>query len=1488
MRRVLRWVRRILLGTLVLTVVLVGIALIVVHTDWGRERIRRKLESTLNDSFPGGATIGKLEGSVFGALVIRDLEIRSLDGKPAITIKTLRAELALAPLFHKTARVDTLTAEDVTMTVGDSPLTRPPDDTPVTISEPAGTASGSAWSIELVELGVHRGTLSTVTPRGPLTLDDVEIEGDLALPAGAEMRASVKVHGMWRERKLPVDLVASVQLGTSITVPLANVSVGGVKISATALSVVPGHPVGTVTIEGSAAAVAAIEPTLVLPADARITIVANGPQLELEGVFGTARLQGQVRIDRASRSASGIIGATGIDVASLTHGRSLGSGELSVAFEANRTSARGVLALHGHYGDLPAGDATVHFDAQLEHADVVVLATSVGEARVVIRSSLRWHDREVDVESARLVAAVDDVALLSDGRIALHGPVRADISVVRKGTLAPALDLKLAGRVNGKRVRFEDIGIGALDAVFGASATTAHVIANGNATITNVTSRGKAVGTARIQADYKADGRIVAQVHAVPSAAAVALDLGATVTLGDVVEIALGKHVVQPVKGATWRGAGGHVSISDRRIRVTGVTTTNGDGKLELAADVDRLGGALQANVVATQIPATIVDPSFHGSVSGTLAVKRQGVRWDGSGDFSASGLSFRPDVPALDGRIQLGLENRHVHVDAEASNPTIGRARFELAFDGPQNVIDVLAWRSLDRPAVTRATLTVDHVNLLTVSPTGGVIDGKVLIAGAETTGSVEVKNVQSPIGNVEGKVSFSPLGRDLFASWHAKVSELGEANVGVRIAFPDRPFDPAAWESLGRGAVRSLTASFDDLAIDPARLAKLGIKSSLRGHANLQLAVGSSAAEATLTVNAKGIEGGRLARPIDVHVTATTSSSGTTASACVGRTPGKGEAIGACSDEGGLAVANAPHPLLELVDVRAPVTFTQWLVATKTALAAPITGRLVIPVQDAPALFAIFGRHDFVAGKLDGSATLDGTIGNPTGSARFTARDMKLSSTIAGRMIPTLTVLQLDAKWLGTEGVITLAAEESNKGKLRASITGRPDKLSTIVAGLGAENLDLAPIAAFLPGALAAASGTLRGALKIESLDAATRTIRGDLHLREGNVPIAPIIGTLRGAEADLVMIDRGITLKAKGALGSSRIPNVILDVRLPNDLSTLDGTLTLSKVAPLAEIEPILDGTVEAKLRRADPKSWRWSGDLTVRNARVFVPPSKGDDLLDADVPDDIYDVEEPPDTKLGLANAREPVVTWLDANVIILSTPIEVEEYGVRGSIRSRDLTIAVGDTIGLRGKIVVEYGIADDIFGRQYQIEPTEAVSFDGTIDPEIDVRLVHEFPSLVLTAIIEGRLSDPEFPTLDFEANPRGKYTRDQLFAFFAGADPEGESTSQARDAATGAGASVLSGVLSKRLKKVLPKQLKLDVIKCEPGSSAASSSCTFGRWFFDQKLYVALKRRIEARPDENTEDLQGQYYLSREWILEGVGGDRNHDGVDLLWRRRW
>ena len=113
MRRVWKWFKRIVLGTIALAMIAVIVAIILLHTDWGREQVRKRVEAVLQGQFPGGAHIGKLSGSVFGTLTIEKLELDGADGKPLISVGQLEVRPALLPLLWKTVRVDSVIASDV-------------------------------------------------------------------------------------------------------------------------------------------------------------------------------------------------------------------------------------------------------------------------------------------------------------------------------------------------------------------------------------------------------------------------------------------------------------------------------------------------------------------------------------------------------------------------------------------------------------------------------------------------------------------------------------------------------------------------------------------------------------------------------------------------------------------------------------------------------------------------------------------------------------------------------------------------------------------------------------------------------------------------------------------------------------------------------------------------------------------------------------------------------------------------------------------------------------------------------------------------------------------------------------------------------------------------------------------------------------------------------------------------------------------------------
>ena len=187
-----------------------------------------------------------------------------------------------------------------------------------------------------------------------------------------------------------------------------------------------------------------------------------------------------------------------------------------------------------------------------------------------------------------------------------------------------------------------------------------------------------------------------------------------------------------------------------------------------------------------------------------------------------------------------------------------------------------------------------------------------------------------------------------------------------------------------------------------------------------------------------------------------------------------------------------------------------------------------------------------------------------------------------------------------------------------------------------------------------------------------------------------------------------------------------------------------------------------------------------------------------------------------------------------------------------------------------------------MFNHRYQLDHG-FVTFDGTTDAQLDLRLIHDFPAVTLVADVTGRISTPK---LEMSSEP-ASYQEGQLLGFFLGGEPGGDPSSETGDAAKAAGTSLLSQKISQQANKVLPKAVRIDLFNCTVSSGTTTGSCTVGKWI-GTKLFLAYKQHLEAPLNENQYDGQVEYYLRHDLVLEGNVGDRQYDGLDLLWRHRW
>ncbi|HEX3758011.1 MAG TPA: translocation/assembly module TamB domain-containing protein [Kofleriaceae bacterium] len=978
---------------------------------------------------------------------------------------------------------------------------------------------------------------------------------------------------------------------------------------------------------------------------------------------------------------------------------------------------------------------------------------------------------------------------------------------------------------------------------------------------------------------------------------------------------ALGETRVRLPDGAAWTGRGGTLMIPDAPtapIQLRDLTLGRGDATVALAGRFTPATGELTAHAGAERIdpaslgPASlgpaalgrdVLPPGTSGLGRATIDLARRGGQWQADAALAVAGLAVMPGATPVDASAHVVLGRRHATLDAHATSPALGDLRLALDVAAPGDPFDLAAWRRLDRSALHTAAITAHGVAVAglagalgpSAGAIGGTIDGSVDLAPSALRGELAVRGLALPGAmpgsgpgsapgstpgiTIDGELTVTPVDSDLDARAAARLAGVAAAKLTARLAVPEHPFDPDTWRR-GRELVREATATVDDVAFDPALLARFGGEAlsalPLSGHLGARLAIGAAARDVQLAVQLSGVTGGRLVGPVSPRAELTAGPSGTHLHAELRAGPGP--------DGGGLRLGT--------LDGDVPMTVDRWRAEPAAVLRAPLAARWTLdPVALAPVL-ALLGRHELAAGTLEGNATIRGTVAAPVvPSAGLVARGLRFSPLLGDRAVPAVRELAVAATWGGATGTLEIRGSEAAGGELHATLNGRPDAPLAATGTARLTRLDVAPIAALLPGALASAAGVVDGELAL----AAGGRFTGHLHVAGGAVPLAAAIGTLRDATGELTSDVAGLHGKLHGRLGRGTI-DVDADAR--PDLSQATATLALHGVSPIAALRPTINARLTAQLRR---EAGQLRASVTVEDgASIALPASGGTQLLDPTVPDDLLLPGAPARPRGPRVPAHPWLVVELHAPAIRFDAPDLGEGVALSGTLRSDPLQVSIGDTVGVTGKVAVE---SDDfeLFGRRYVVEPARdgqsSLVFDGTLDPRVEIAMSHAFTDLTLHVEVAGRLSKFD---LQFSSDPAGLYNHDQLFAFFLGGEPTADPVSATRGVAVGAvtglGTRLISGEIGKQLNRLLPAPVKLDTLACAPdpaGITTTSGTCTVGKWLM-QRVYLAYTQHLQPAPDENTGDAQVQIRLWRDILFQGTGGDRGYYGADLLWQRRW
>ena len=1425
MKRAWKWFKRIVAGVLGLAVVAVIAVLILLHTDWGREQVRKRVEAVLLDQFPGGAHIGRLDGSIFGTLVITNLELDGVDHKPLISVGKLEVKPAILPLLWKTVRVNAVIATDVAIDWRAQPAKPPSPST-----EPATT---SPWSIDLQDIEVHRGKVALAGQ--PYTIDGLELGAAFSMLSGAPLSVTASVHGMWVERQAPIAATFAFLLDDGLpVVPSGSIIVGGVSITAAGVR----GETGTIVVRGTADAIAALDPRVSLPGNVLIELSADAShKVDINGAIGPTPIEGSVQLDRGPFGARGTIGTHDVDLETLTRGKIHGGGDAVVTFATNGKQLHATIVAIPRIEGIPVDTVVVNVDGTAAGGHVIAFVDGPGELHAVASA---------DITPAKVTRSHVAVSIADPSGFApITGALRANLTAS-----GPFASLAFTGTATGRGVGYQDARVSDLVAQFSGRVAKprpygiAHVVATG------ITNDRSVLGNAVIDVRDDGSGRFGVTVHADPRPK-LAIDLDATVIPqgGGRLAVDLGNHRIN-TPTALFSGVGGHVAVAPDRVVLTDLRTSAGQGGVDITATYRTYDKDLIATAALTQVEIEEIVPAITGHLDGTVAIEKRGTAWSGKGDLTGTGITRDGRLPA-DAQLHLVLAGRKLTATATATNGSVGSAEIALDLRGPENPFDVAGWQRVPRADIHRLAIALHKISPGAVDArASGTIDGVLELTPTDSKGTFEIRGVTVPVGMVDVDMTVVPAGTDeLGLVAQAHLTDVGTVDIGGRVQLPDQLFDAPAWLALGRNALRGFSAQMDEVDIDPAMLARFHIDAPYHGRAMIQLAVGPGGETSKLGLDLTGLAGGSIVKPLELHAEISTSPTGTS------------------------AFANASSNMHELlrIDGQIPVTTDQWLAGGWTqARTAELTGTVEIPSVSAVELLAIVGRTHLTGGSLGGKATIGGTLGTPTATARFTAHDIAVAAELGDKAPPVLKELVLVASWGGASGSIDITGFEADGGRMHIAAQGSPLALADGTARLEIGKLDLVPIAAFLPGPYVSLAGQVDGAVTVKGFLPATAKLGGTATIAKGRIPISPTIGTLQGASLRLTLYERDVEVVLDADLGVNHSTVRNLHVEAKGDLSHIEATARLRQVSPINALRPIIDADVEAKLDRGS----QWTGTITVKNGHVFVPSKKGTKLLSSSTPDDLVFVDKPvPIAKTFIRPPPEhPTIA---VHVEMWSTVVEVEDIARTNVTGQIDVTLG-GGGIGMFGTVDVPRGSAD-LFNRRYDIDHG-SVAFDGTMDGLINVRLVHDFPDMTLVAEIGGRVSDPQ---IDLSSSP-ATYTRGQLLGFLLGGEPSGDPNQAATELAYGAGSAVASSIIGSKVRQVIKI---IDVLHCD--TSTLGTSCTVGKWIND-KLFISARANLSARPDENRNEGEGQYYLKRNILLDLIGGDSSYHSLDVLWRKRW
>lgn len=1516
-RRGLRWTKRIVLGLLALIVLVVVGALVFIHTDSGRDEIRSIANKQLATMFTGGGSIGKVEGSPFGDLVLRDVVINGPDGKPAISAKRVSVAVGLFNLIKHDVKLKEVTADDV-----DIKVARNPDGTYqlAQLMKPTSEDDGkpSAWDVDLDDVDVRRMHLMVDSGQpdfGVIDLDDVVIDANVHMRHEGSKWGGATIGATWRQKKVPITILAAAHDDPERTrATHLDVTIGGVSLAASDLDLVKGgtypEASGRIVVNAPKAEVARLIPRIQLPGDVGADVKLAPTTIDIAAHVDQAAVTANLTdIDLDALKAKGTVKTNELDLQKLANIPA--TGQVEVVFDVAKgapgdlPTAHATITGHGTYEKVPRAELVANLATAGQKLTSSIAVT--GPLKAKIDAALTKAGDAIHLDSSKIVASIADLKHASGGIAPAHGSMKIDLAA--SGALSPQPSLAVKGVVDGKQLNVADLRASSLHLAIDGTGLPRQPHGSALVELKDIVRGDMALGMLKVTAKDRRDGKIDVGVTSHPYRDPWLIELAALVTppgQGNRVEVDLTHHRVRAGNGVDWTGNTGTFVMDPKQITVSNFKSKSADGAIAADATLDRRNGNLDAKLDVDKLILDAIVPKYRGALDVHAKVQRRGGLLEGDVDLAAKGLAVDPTKPPVDLTTKITARPGSVVVAAKAE-AKLGTATMDVELAAPRDLTNVVAWKSAGRDMVKQAKLAVQNVDLAQVSvllaqpvdqrvpvpdhlvvlsralamahpnravpvtavkpQMRGRLDGELAITPTDAKGDFKLQNLQIPqvrgLQRVDAELTIGSTSPTAIQSTFTVIAQnVGRVQAKAELTLPKDLTDPVQWKRLGTKALHALEVKSDEIAFDPAMLARFGVTSTLRGRTALTLTVGEAGQTVKLEAYVKELRGSPIAEPVGVHAVLALDGKETTAKLAMTSKNGKTTLI--------------------TIDGKIPMTIDQ-LRANPAALRdAPITAALELKQAQAADLLSSFGHNEIVGGTLNGKIDVTGSLADPKLVAHLEADQLKARPGITGARTPVVKQLALDAKYdKAAGGTLSLKASEDNGGSLDVEAKANPNALAAGTATVKAKAFDLKPLLAFAPDPGTGAKGFLDANLTVKGFDPRTSQIAGELHLKDARIPIAPAVGTLRKGQIDIVIDDKRIQLKAVGKLGKGDV-NLDGTIGLNGaDLTGGQAKLILKHVSPIGSVQPQIDSQIALQMTR---KNTTWVADVTIDKTFVKIDKTGGEALKPVGTPSDMRIGGPPPAPVAPKAQGDAPdappppAEPVLIAHVKLNKTQVESKEF--RTTLSGKlDVTMDA-ESMGIRGEVAATSGDLD-LFDRRYRVEHA-GVTFDGTIDPLLSVRITHDFPDVETITEVRGRLSKPE---LVLSADP-GLYSQAELLGFLLGGEPNGDpNNGSARDKAAQLGSSLVANQIAGYVKKALP--FAIDVIRYEAATATTSAAITVGSWI-THTLFFSFTQHVDPRPDENSGEGTLEYWFTRRLELELKAGDRNYDGADLLWRKRF